>query len=217
MILHVTDRHDVPPTMLTLRRNYYLDLSIFGGEFDLESFLSSCRIPFVYAWNKPNRAFERLSSFEQGFFIAKLMRCTASLPIKFKLEDSFIDKSIAFECKNREKSVDCGEIVQIFGKALNHNECNLSIVFSNSFSNTSLTISKVSSVSNLTIYCRENAINLYRVRKVSYLNYKMEKFEPKTPITTSPKLVCIVFESDLINKTENAHYLQAQLSSALDS
>ena len=189
------------------------------NSFSLDIFLENCKIPFLYPANLEVPQFlQRLTnegtvkvgycertkdlskidfkfSFEYlnslGPSPAKKIKTSQHLEARLKIEKYF---AVA-ECKNWAKSLKSNELIKILTKSYAQKESFLSLLFCNEVE------------SNLKQYfnafCLKNEINVYRIVSVSTKNRFYFRVEPfyECKNLELPEMVCIIFETKVINMT----------------
>jgi hypothetical protein len=166
--------------------------------FDLKrDFLDKCKIPFLYAINRVDASFKRISAQSSSVFISTYERTANSEQIDGRFDFKFSDRGLfraCIECKNYNSDIKTGLLLQILQKCiLNSPKSLLSLVFCQSF-----LVSRSNSNSAFTEFCSEKKINVYRIDRIGEC-FSVVPFSPRQVIHANPNLICILLEANRIN------------------
>lgn len=103
--------------------------------FDLENFMSTCKIPYIYGWNHQIPHFDTLNSRE-GLFFRNFIRVANADEVDGRF-DALIGneyKQVVVECKNYGSIITTTKLIGILKKCIANPEVGLSIVFGTYFS-----------------------------------------------------------------------------------
>ncbi len=158
---------------------------------NLKLFLSSCKIPFLSSVNQDPPI---PSNWDEDFCLGRYQRCANKTEIDGRFDYLLNGQpSIATcECKNYFDTIASTELKESLGKAKKAGS-KLCLVVATKFSE--------NPEDPFFQYCRENRINLYRVRRQAPDNYRtlLSFFEFKEMCCQNSELNALVFESHSIN------------------
>ena len=166
--------------------------------FNLENFLNSCRIPFLYGINSSIPILDQLSSIASDFYIEPFERTGnfSKIDARFNFKENGMDRIACMECKNFRNNIGSSSILRdCLLKALNRNNARLSLIICTQFARYSPSRSSFKS------FCITEKINIYRVSKVRSGHFQIIPFDSIFQIHSDPELICVLFESTYINKT----------------
>jgi hypothetical protein len=171
---------------------------VTGDEYDLEKqFLSKCRIPFLYSMDSPIEILDKVSNLN-SVFTGIYHRTSNSDKIdgifKFSFDSHDPLYSAVVECKNLntvKESINTSLLSSILKKSLEHENPLLCMVFCTKF------IEEPSNASNFKRLCILEKINVYRISRAGSRSYEIVNFGKNN--CKSPSLICIIFESNVIN------------------
>lgn len=175
-----------------------MNIHIAGSsKYSLKSkFLDICRIPCLYAIDREIPIFESLSDPRSGFFLSNYSRSSDEEHIdgSFKFFHRGLFKTAVIECKHWRNDLGTNLLFSILCKAVGTPESKLCIIFCKTM------VERAATYSTCFSYCRDQKINVYRVSRDSLNSCIISPlFRRSAGIFRTPKMICIVLESDSIN------------------
>ena len=109
-----------------------------ASKFDMSKFLKSCRIPFIYGWNRPVVELDKWSDSAQSCLFSNFIRCSNRAQIdgrfNFWIGKEKKSRVAVVECKNYRNGISAPKLQEILEKCLKTKNVGLSLVFGTYFS-----------------------------------------------------------------------------------
>jgi hypothetical protein len=178
------------PNMSKFKLIYQLKLN--DCKYNIENFLKSIKIPFLYSLNRSDAFLDQLESVSDSIYLKNFERTANSEEIDGKFEIKVRGKVqlAVMECKNRVTRISTTILDEILIKCSNVTNSKLFLVFCDD-----IAVSAPTSETKFIRTCNDKKVNVYRVKKFEN-NFNIIPFYEKFK---RPKYICIVFESLAIN------------------
>lgn len=175
------------------RRQRIVNVNIGRFKFNLENFFKRMHVPFLYSLDRRDSFFDHLNDFSDSIYLKQYVRTGDDAQIDGKFEFKFDGHtcSAVVECKNRGNKIGSDMLEKIIKRALDTRNSKILLVFCTEM------VQIPKSKSKFTDFCEAYEVNVYRIKQTRGYSYEISPFFEKS---TSPKLICILFESKQINR-----------------
>ena len=162
--------------------------------YDLATFFNRMLVPFLYSLDREDKFFDQLNNVSNFVCLKKFERTSDSEQIDGKFEFKLDEKEqlAVIECKNRVAKISSSIIYDILIKSEPKNP-KLILVFCNEI------VKELDENSKLIKFCDLKRINVYTLKRLRRDGNFLINIKPFYEIFEDPNIICIIFESTIIN------------------